>query len=140
MTKSTLSVEEAKNKSDLMAFIRFPWKIYKEDRNWVPPLIKDQLQKFSPLHPFRSHSEMIFFLAHQDGQMCGRIAGIIDHHYNEFHQEKTGFFGFFESVNDREVAEALLLKVGGWLKEHGMEQMAGPMNPSTNDECGLLVE
>jgi len=140
MTRQELSVEEVRNRQDLMTFIRFPWKIYKGDRYWVPPLIKDQLQKFSPSHPFRSHSEMILFLAHKGGQIAGRIAGIIDHHYIDFHQEKVGFFGFFESVGDAEVTEALLSRVREWLKERGMEKMMGPMNPSTNDECGLLIE
>jgi hypothetical protein len=140
MTRQELSVEEVKNQKDLMAFIRFPWEIYKGDRYWVPPLIKDQLLRFSPNHPFRFHSEMILFSAKKGEQIVGRIAGIIDHHYTEFHQEKVGFFGFFESIPDTQVAEALLSRVRGWLKAHGMEKMAGPMNPSTNDECGLLVE
>jgi hypothetical protein len=83
---------------------------------------------------------MILFMADKGGQTVGRIAGIIDHHYIKFHQENVGFFGLFESTPDPDVAEMLLSKVGGWLKEHGMEKMAGPMNPSTNDECGLLVE
>jgi hypothetical protein len=83
---------------------------------------------------------MILFLASRTGEIVGRIAGIIDHHYVEFHQEKVGFFGFFESLHDREVAEVLLSKVGNWLKERAMEKMIGPMNPSTNDECGLLVD
>jgi len=140
MTTQELYVREVKNEQDLRAFIQFPWKIYNEDPHWVPPLIKDLLQKFSPGHPFRSHSEMILFLAYKEGQIAGRIAGIIDHYYVEFHQEKVGFFGFFESVADAEVAERLLSKVETWLKEHGMAKMIGPMNPSTNDECGLLVE
>ena len=140
MTKQELHVEEVRNKQELMTFIRFPWKIYQGDRYWVPPLIKDQIQKFSPTHPFLSHAEMILFLASRTGEIVGRIAGIIDHHYVEFHQEKVGFFGFFESIHDREVAEVLLSKVGNWLKERGMEKMIGPMNPSTNDECGLLVD
>ena len=140
MTRQELYVREVKSEQDLIAFIQFPWKIYKEDPHWVPPLIKDQLQKFSPGHPFRSHSEMILFLAYKEGRIAGRIAGIIDHHYVEFHQEKVGFFGFFESVADAEVAERLLSKVGTWLKEYGMAKMIGPMNPSTNDECGLLVD
>lgn len=140
MTGQGLTLEEVRNKDNLMAFIRFPWDIYREDRYWVPPLIKDQLFKFSPTHPFRSHSEMIFFLAKRGGTIVGRIAGIIDRHYIEFHQEKIGFFGFFESVHDPQVAEILLTKVRDWLKEKGMEKMVGPMNPSTNDECGLLVE
>jgi hypothetical protein len=140
MTRQDIQIEEVKNQRDLMAFIRCPWEIYKGDRYWVPPLIKDQLHKFSPHHPFRSHSEMIFFLAIKEGKSIGRIAGIIDHNYIEFHQEKVGFFGFFESIADPGVAEALLSKVKDWLKGHGMTKMVGPMNPSTNDECGLLIE
>jgi hypothetical protein len=140
MTRQELQVEEVKNQQDLMTFIRFPWEIYQGDRYWVPPLVKDQLLKFDPNHPFRSHSEMIFFLAYRGGKVVGRIVGIIDHHYIEFHQEKLGFFGFFESIPDAEVAGILLSRVADWLKGHGMEKMAGPMNPSTNDECGLLIE
>ena len=140
MTGRELHVEEVRNQGELMAFIRFPWHVYKGDRYWVPPLIKDQLQKFSPKHPFRSHSEVILLLAKRGGGVVGRIAGIIDHHYVEFHREKVGFFGFFEAISDSEVAAALLATVAGWLKGRGMERMAGPMNPSINDECGLLVE
>ena len=140
MTEEGLYIQEVKDKQDLMAFIRCPWEIYKGDRYWVPPLIKDQLQKFSPTHPFRSHSEMILFMAKQGRKTLGRIAGIIDHHYVRLHEENTGFFGFFESVGDPKVAEMLLSKVRQWLKDHKMEKMVGPMNPSTNDECGLLVE
>jgi hypothetical protein len=140
MTKPELYVEEVRTKRDLIAFVQFPWQIYKGDRIWIPPLIKDQLQKLSPDHPFRSHSEMILFLAHQGRQVVGRIAAIIDHHYIEVHQEKVGFFGFFESIHDAKVTEALFTKVGVWLNHRGMKKMIGPMNPSTNDECGLLVE
>ena len=140
MTKQEPRIEEVRTKQDLMTFIRFPWKIYEGDRYWVPPLTKDQFQKFNPNHPFLSHSEMTLFLACHAGETVGRIAGIIDRHYIDFHQEKVGFFGFFESINDREVSDALFLRVQDWLKERGMEKMMGPMNPSTNDECGLLVD
>lgn len=139
MTAPKLTLQEVKDRHDLMAFIRFPWKIYQGNPYWVPPLIKDQLQKFSPESPFRAHAEMILYLAHRGGEIVGRIAGIIDHHYIQFHQEKLGFFGFFESVEDGEVAHLLLSSVAAWLRERGMEKMAGPMNPSTNDECGLLI-
>ncbi len=140
MTGRELHVEEVRNERDLKAFVRFPWQIYRGDRLWVPPLIKDQLLKFSPKHPFQSHAEMSLLLAKRAGGIVGRIAGIIDHHYVEFHREKVGFFGFFESISDPEVTELLLSRVASWLKGRGMEKMAGPMNPSTNDECGLLVE
>lgn len=88
MTSQAIHVEEVKNPQDLMTFIRFPWEIYKGDQYWVPPLIKDQLVKFGPDHPFRSHSDMIFFLAYKGEKVVGRIVGIIDHHYIEFHRRK----------------------------------------------------
>jgi hypothetical protein len=140
MTRQGLSVEEVRTRHDLMTFIRFPWEIYKGNRYWVPPLIKDHLSKLSPAHPFRTHSDMVLLLARKDGKIAGRIAGIIDHNYTGFHQEKTGFFGFFESMEDPAVSEALLAEVSAWLKSRGMEKMAGPMNPSTNDECGILID
>ena len=140
VTRQDLRVEEVKNQKNLMAFVRFSWEIYKGERYWVPPLIKDQLSKLSPTHPFRSHSEITLFLAYRGAKIVGRIAGIIDRNYIEFHQEKVGFFGFFESILDGEVAAAFLSRVAHWLKGHGIDKMAGPMNPSTNDECGLLVE
>jgi len=140
MTGSGLHVEEVKSKQDLRTFIQFPWEVYRGDRYWIPPLLKDQLLKFSPEHPFRSHAEMILFLARRDGWIVGRVAGIIDHHYCEFHKDKVGFFGFFESLPEPDVPEVLLSRVAAWLKGRGMDKMSGPMNPSTNDECGLLVE
>jgi hypothetical protein len=140
MSTQELRIEEVRSQQDLMTFIRFPWKIYQGDRFWVPPLIKDQLQKFSPKNPFHSHSEMILLVAYRGGEGVGRVAGIIDHHYIEFHQEKTGFFGFFESIEDPQVTGLLLSTVKNWLRDHEMEKMIGPMNPSTNDECGLLID
>jgi len=140
MAARSLTLRQVTTKQDLLTFIRFPWKVYSGSSLWVPPLIKDQLHKFDPASPFRSHADMVFFLAQQNGETVGRIAGIIDHHYIEFHQEKTGFFGFFESVDDSDVAQLLFSSVSSWLRERGMERMIGPMNPSTNDECGLLID
>ena len=140
MSNQELRIEEVRNDQDLMTFIRFPWVIYQGDPCWVPPLVKDQHHKFGPNHPFRSHSETMLFLAYRGEEVVGRIAGIIDHSFVEFHQEKTGFFGFFESIQDAQVTGLLLSKVKDWLREQGMEKIIGPMNPSTNDECGLLIE
>ncbi|TLM99527.1 hypothetical protein FDZ71_15680, partial [bacterium] len=140
MSNQELYIEEVRNEQDLVTFIRFPWKIYQGDPYWVAPLVKDQLQKFSPHHPFRSHSEMILFLAYRGEEVAGRITAIIDHSFIEYHREKTGFFGFFESIQDPQISGLLLSKAKDWLKGHGMEKMIGPMNPSTNDECGLLID
>jgi hypothetical protein len=140
MSPQDLHLREVKNQDDLLVFIRFPWKIYRENAYWVPPLVQDQRSKFSPAHPFFTHAEMTLLLAVERGEILGRIAGVIDHQYVAFHEEKTGFFGFFESVEDQRVADALLSGVCDWLREHGMQKMIGPMNPSTNDECGLLTD
>jgi len=140
MATQGLYVSEVNTPKDLTAFIRFPWQIYRGDRYWVPPLIKDQLQKFGQRNPFRSHAELILLLAKKGDQVVGRIAGIVDRLYIEFQREKAGFFGFFESIPDAQVAEILLSSVREWLKGRGVEKMMGPMNPSTNDECGLLID
>jgi hypothetical protein len=140
MGAEPLALRQVENQKDLLTFIRFPWKIYEGNPCWIPPLIKDQLQKLNPNSPFRSHAEMILYLAYRGEEAVGRIAGVIDRHYIEFHQEKTGFFGFFESINDPEISNLLLSSVEAWLREKGMEKMMGPMNPSTNDECGLLID
>jgi hypothetical protein len=140
MTSPTPQIREVWNPKDLMTFIRVPWQIYKGNPYWVPPLIKDQISKFGPRHPFRSHADMALFLAMRGDTVAGRIAGIIDHHYIEFQQERTGFFGFFESIEEPAVAEALLSRVVDWLKANNVDKMIGPMNPSTNDECALLID
>lgn len=140
MANQEIHVEEVTRKEDLMSFVHLPWAIYQGDRFWVPPLIKDQLYKLSPKHPFHSHAEMKLFLAYRRGKVVGRIAGIVDHHYIEFHQDKVGFFGFFESMEDGEIAKSLFSKVKDWLRDKGMQKALGPMNPSTNDECGLLIK
>jgi GNAT superfamily N-acetyltransferase len=91
-------------------------------------------------HPFYAHAEMQCFLARRDGQVCGRVAAIVDRNYNEFQKEDAGFFGFFESTDDVEVAGAVMQAARKWLLERGAKVIRGPMNPSTNYECGMLVE
>jgi len=140
MTGSDLQVVEVAKRRDLAKFVRFPWQMYRHDPYWVAPLVKDQFFLFGPSHPFRQHSEMKLFLARKGTELVGRIGGIVDHNYTQFHQEKTGFFGFFEAIPDPRVAEALFSRVSEWLKAEGMTKLIGPMNPSTNYECGLLVE
>jgi GNAT superfamily N-acetyltransferase len=136
-----VEIKTVKSRKDLKEFILFAWKIYKGDPNWVPPLIAEVNFILDPQkNPFWEHAEQILLLAKENGKVVGRIAGIIDQRHIEFHNEKVGFFGFFEAIDDYQVAEALLNRVREWLKEKGMEAMRGPMNPSQNDECGLLVQ
>jgi hypothetical protein len=91
-------------------------------------------------HPFWEFSEGILFLARRGSETVGRITGIIDRHYNQFHNEKMGSWGFFECADDPEAAAALFSSVETWARRKGMTFMRGPLNPSTNYEVGLLIE
>ncbi len=129
------------NRKQLSRFIRFPWTIYRADRYWVPPLIGEQKKLFIPeKNPFYGHAEVALFLAERAGQAVGRIAAIVNRAHNEFYGDKTGFFGFFESIDDQDVSDRLFEAAGGWLRQKGMDCIRGPMNFSTNEACGLLVE
>jgi hypothetical protein len=124
-------------------FIMFPWTsgIYKDDPNWVPPLISEDKKLFNPaIYPFHKFAEVMLFLLYQNNKPVGRVAGIINHNHNKFHQEKTGFFGFFECINSKDVSQYLIGLVSKYLKEKGMDTLRGPMNFSTNETCGLLVD
>jgi len=141
METKELNIKEVVTKKDLMDFIKFPWQIYKNDKNWVPPLISERKEFFDKKkNPFFRHAEVFFYLAKKDEKMVGRIAGIVNHNHIEFQKEKAGFFGFFECVKDYEVAKALLDAVREWLKSKGMEIMRGPANFSSNEEWGMLLE
>ena len=91
-------------------------------------------------HPFYADAETELFLARQDGQVVGRVAAILDKAHNRFHGENAGFFGFFESVNDPTVAEALLARARRWVFDRGAKFLRGPVNPSTNYECAMLID
>ena len=121
-------------------FINLPWSIYRNDPYWVPPLKGEVRELLSLKHPFYESAERALFLALKDGEPAGRIAAIINRRHNEFHSERSGFFGFFECVDDQEIADALFREAEEWVREKGMGRMLGPVNPSTNEECGLLVD
>jgi len=106
----------------------------------VSPLIQELKKQFSDKNPFFHHAKARYFLGKKDGIISGRIASVINQRHIEFHHEKAGFFGFFESVDDQAVADALLNTVSRVLREEGMHRMRGPMNFSTNEECGMLLE
>ncbi|MGA9756005.1 MAG: hypothetical protein WBV23_12785 [Desulfobaccales bacterium] len=127
--------------SEMKAFLELPWKIYAHDPNWVPPL-KKEVAKLIDLktHPFWRFAEQRLFLAQRGTETVGRIAGIVDHNYNRFHDERMGIWGFFECSKDLEAAAALMGAVEEWLRGQGMTFVRGPLNPSSNFVAGLLVE
>lgn len=136
-----LSLREVSGKADLDAFIGLPFRLYAGDPVWVPPLriaVRDLLDPAK--NPFFKHARMKSWLAYRDAELVGRVSAVVDDAHNEYHDEKTAFFGFFECVDSPEVAHALLDAAAAWARAQGMTALRGPMNPSTNHECGLLVE
>lgn len=138
---SSVEIVRVTDKSQLMAFIKFPWEVYKDDPNWVPHLIMDRKKVLSKeKNPFFEHGDADYFLAYKNGKLSGRIAAIKNDLHNQHHHDKTGFFGFLECFNDQEVANALFDTAKEWLKQRGFDNMRGPANPSSNDEYGMLFE
>lgn len=138
---STIRIEPVRNKADREQFIKFLWKIYEGNPAWVPPLLMDRRKLMDKeKNPFYQHADVEFFLARRDGEIVGRIAGIVNHNHNKEHQENIGFFGFFECIDDQVVANALFDAARDFLRERGVTAMRGPANPSVNDEYGLLVD
>ena len=136
-----IEVTAVDSKKALHEFVELPFSIYRNDSNWVPPLriaVKELLDREK--HPFYANAEAEFFLARESGKVVGRVAAIIDRNHNRFHEENAGFFGFFESVDNVEVARALLGRARQWTFERGARFLRGPVNPSTNYECGMLVD
>ncbi len=136
-----ITVREVETKKDLKRFIRLPWRIYKGVEQWVPPLLIEEKEQFDKRrHPFYEHGEVKLFLAEKEGDLVGRIAAIVNHQHNQFYNDRVGFFGFFECIDNHEVAHALFDKAAEFLREHNMTTMRGPMNFSTNEVCGLLIK
>ncbi|MGO9377827.1 MAG: N-acetyltransferase family protein [Dissulfurispiraceae bacterium] len=142
MASSAVGIEISKVQSrrDLLDFIELPLSLYRGDELYSPELTHDLKVHFSPKNPFFKDADVEFFLARKNGKIAGRIASIVNHLHLSYQKESAGFFGFFESINDPEVAKALLDTVSEVLKGKGIAIMRGPMNFSTNDECGFLIE
>lgn len=136
-----IEVRPVLSKKDLHTFIMLPFRLYKDDPNWVPPLIADQKKFFDPKeNGYYDHSEVILYLAWQGSKAIGRISAQTNTQHNIEHKDKVGFFGFFECEDNQEAANALFAKAAEWNKSKGMDTVRGPMNFSVNEECGLLVD
>ena len=138
----SLEIRSVDSFRELRRFIDLPWHIYNtvDHPHWVPPLriaVRDALDTKS--NPFYEAADRQLFLALRNGTPVGRIAAIENRAHNEFHHDRIGFFGFFECLEDQEVANALFAAAETWLRSRNLDTMRGPMNPSTNHECGMLV-
>ncbi len=140
MSKDIQIVPLSRNSRDVTRFLKVSYGIYRDDPNWVAPLLMDLKKVFTDANPLFEHAVMQLWIATRGGQDVGRIAGIIDHSHNRAAKEPAAFFGFFESVDDPEVSRRLFTTVADWTRKAGLQRLLGPMNPTTNDECGLLVD
>lgn len=128
------------SKKELAAFIDFPHDLYKDDPNYVPELFIAQRDLLT-IHPFHKHNTVQPFLAYDGKVVVGRIAAILNNTHNEYNNANDGFFGFFDCVNDKETSTLLFATATKWLKDKGVTgKLLGPVNFSTNEPCGLLVE
>jgi hypothetical protein len=134
-------IKEALGKAGIDDFIKVPFWLYRNDPYWVPPLIAESRKFFDKnVNPFFLHSQAKFLIATKDGRPVGRIAGIINNRHNEFHNEKTGFFGFFECPNDIGLAGELYAAAAEYVKTNGLNILRGPANYSSNDDWGFLAD
>jgi hypothetical protein len=136
-----LEIVPVEGKSALTRFIRMPWQIYRDDPQWIPPLVLERREHLNRrTNPFFQHAEVCLWLALRDGRPVGRVSAQVDQASLERHGDATGQFGFLEAEDDPEIFAALLTTAERWLAAKGMEQVRGPFSFSINDESGLLVE
>ena len=137
----SVEIKQHQPGKDLKDFIQVAFEVYRDDPAWVPPLHMEITDRLTPeKNPFFEHAEVALFTAWKDGKAVGRISAQIDHEHLRIHEDNAGFFGFFDTVDDQEVASALLAAAEDWLAGRGMTVMRGPFSLSINEETGLLVE
>jgi GNAT superfamily N-acetyltransferase len=137
----SVEVRPVAGKRDLERFVRLPFALYRNEPRWVAPLRSDVRKRLDRRrNPFFEHAEAEYFLAWRDGRPVGRISAQVDRNLNDHQGNDWGLWGFFESEDDADTAQALLAAAETWLRERGRDRMVGPMDFTTNDECGLLIE
>jgi len=134
-------ISPVQDEAGLEEFLRIPWRIYRQDPFWVPPLLPEQ-RKFLDQRrgPFFEIGEAQYFLAFRNGEPVGRISAHLNRRHDEYHGADTGFWGFFEAIQDPKVAHALFEAAADWVRQRNRRHLVGPLNFSIYDEMGLLVE
>lgn len=136
-----IEVKEVLTLHELKQFVSFQYSLYKNNRYWVPPLRKDELQSLrKDKNPAFDFCEARYWLARKNGRIVGRVAGIINSRYNEKWNEQAARFGWFDFIDDPEVSEGLLLEVESWASGRGMHHIHGPLGFTDMDGEGMLVE
>ncbi len=135
----SINVTTVQNKQELKQFIDWPHELYRDDPNYVPGLYLSE-KLLLTRHPFHQHSEMHLLLARKNNKIVGRIAAILNNNHNRFNKASDGFFGFFDVISDPEVANALMEAAEAWLRSQKATTIIGPVSPSTNEVCGMLID
>ncbi|MGB5290439.1 MAG: hypothetical protein WBN41_03190 [Lysobacterales bacterium] len=135
-----IEIREVTDKKALKKFIRVPWSIYKDDPNWIPPLLMERKEALSSKNPYFKHAKWKAWIAFQDDKPVGRISAQIDDLHQQRYNNKTGFFGLIEAPEDDAVFSALFETAENWLQEQGMQHIVGPFNLGINQEIGILTE
>ncbi|HKF83278.1 MAG TPA: hypothetical protein VKB23_10010 [Solirubrobacterales bacterium] len=138
---ASVTIRPVRNRRDLKRFVKVPFRLHRDGEQWVPPLIFERMQFLDrKKNPWFEHGEAEFFLAERDGEAVGRISAHLDRRWDEFQGGKDAMFGFFEAAEDPEVVRALFDAAGEWALARGRERLLGPMDFTTNDEIGILIE
>jgi GNAT superfamily N-acetyltransferase len=136
-----ISIKKVKNILHRRQYAAFPWKVYKDDPLWVPPLLPERMKQLDPKRgSFYSHGEAEFFMAYRDGELAGTIMAAVDHSSNEMRGLNDGMFGFFECFNDQEVANSLFNTAVAWVRDKGLERITGPFHQDYDSGYGVLIE
>lgn len=136
-----VTIKEVTSRRDLKTFVKLPFWLYRDHPNWVPPLIRDEMETLDPRrNPAFETAEARLFLAYKDDQLVGRVAAILSHIANQKYQTKNLRFGWLEFIEDFDTASALLGAVEDWARELGMETVTGPHGFCDLDRQGMLIE
>ncbi|HWP32197.1 MAG TPA: hypothetical protein VNL97_00470 [Solirubrobacterales bacterium] len=138
---SSVSIRPVRGRRELKRFVKVPFRLHRDSPQWVPPLVFERMAFLDrDKNPWFEHGEAELFLAERDGEPVGRVTAHLDRRWDEFQGGSDAMFGFFETANDPEVAAALLAAASEWARERGRTRLLGPMDFTTNDEVGILIE
>src|SRR5688500_10922372 len=135
-----ITVRPVTHRREMGAFLDLPWRIYRDDPLWVPPLRLERRLHFSRFNPFFKHGEWQAWVAYRNSQPVGRISAQIDQLHRQRYGADTGHIGLLESIDDSDVFKVLTKTAEEWLAARNTRRITGPFNFSINQECGILVE
>ena len=140
MKMSKIEIRPAQTKKEMKQFIRFNYELYKDNPYSVPDIYEDMVATFSDKNPAMEFCDAVYYLAYRDGEIVGRVAGIINHKANKRWEQKMVRFGYIDFIDDMEVSKALISAVEKWGKEKGMDYIQGPLGFTDMDAEGMLIE